>query len=365
MLIAGVLLLLIIASIYIFIHLPPFGTAPSGQRLQRIQQSRHYRHGKFQNLSKTPALTEGTNILAVMKEFFFEKKERKLPAEKIPSVKTNLLHLDPNENMLVWFGHSSYFMQLDGLKILVDPVFSGHASPVRFTTKSFPGANIYEVSDLPSIDILFITHDHWDHLDYETVVKLHSKVNMVITSLGVGAHLERWGYEKEKIVELDWYERYTNEQLNVIAMPARHFSGRGFKRNGTLWSSFVCTTATQNIFIGGDSGYDEHFKKIGSDYGPFDLAILEDGQYDKNWKYIHMMPEEAVQAAEDLKAKAMMPVHWGKFSLGNHDWDDPIIRVMKEANKKHMQTVHPMIGEKVLLDSLPGNASYWWKQVGD
>jgi L-ascorbate metabolism protein UlaG (beta-lactamase superfamily) len=339
---------------------PSFGSAPSGQRLQRMLQSPNYRNGQFQNLSKTPALTEGVSYWALIKEFFFTKKERRKPVHELPSKKVDLLHLNVNEDVLVWFGHSSYFLQLDGKKILVDPVFSGHASPVTFTTPAFKGSDAYTVDDLPAIDYLFITHDHWDHLDYRTVIALKPKVKVVITSLGVGAHLERWGYRSDMIIEKDWNEEISlGKGFVVNTTPARHFSGRGLKRNGTLWSSFVLTTPTHRIYIGGDSGYDTHFKTIGDKFGPFDLVILENGQYDKSWKYIHMMPEEVVQAAEDLKARLLFPVHWSKFPLGNHAWDEPIIRVTAEATRKGMPVIHPMIAEKLMLWQVPDTPQWW------
>lgn len=343
---------------------PSFGRLASGKRFERMLASPNYRDGQFQNLSKTPALTEGVSYWGVIKEFFFTKKERRKPVHELPSKKVDLLHLDVNEDVLVWFGHSSYFMQLDGKKILVDPVFSGHASPVNFTTPAFKGTDAYTVHDLPAIDYLFITHDHWDHLDYRTVVALKPKVKTVITGLGVGAHLERWGYKTDMIIEEDWNEEIAlDEGFVVNTAPARHFSGRGLKRNVTLWSSFVLTTSTRRVYIGGDSGYDTHFKTIGDKFGPFDLVILENGQYDKSWKYIHMMPEEVVQAAQDLKAALLFPVHWSKFPLGNHAWDEPIIRVTAEAKRKGVPVIHPMIGEKVLLREAPVNAAEWWAGI--
>jgi L-ascorbate metabolism protein UlaG (beta-lactamase superfamily) len=359
-----VIIVFVILAANIFMRQPSFGSASSGKRLERMLASPNYRNGQFQNLSKTPALTEGVSYWAVIKEFFFAKKERRTPAQELPSKKADLLHLDANEDVLVWFGHSSYFMQVDGKKILVDPVFSGHASPVNFTTPAFKGTDAYSADDLPEIDYLFITHDHWDHLDYRTVVALKPKVKTIITGLGVGAHLERWGYEHSTIIEKDWNEEIMLDNEFVInTAPARHFSGRGLKRNGTLWSSFVFTTPTRRIYIGGDSGYDTHFKTIGENFGPFDLVILENGQYDKSWKYIHMMPEQVVQAAHDLKAALLFPVHWSKFPLGNHAWDEPIIRVAAEAKRKGMPLIHPMIGEQVLLKEGPVNAAEWWTGI--
>jgi L-ascorbate metabolism protein UlaG (beta-lactamase superfamily) len=342
----------IIVSTWIFLRSPHFGKLPSGERLALIKKSPHYITGQFRNIHATPQLVEGANMFTVMRKFFFAKSRHNKPLQLLPSKKTDLLLLDPGRNSLIWFGHSSYFMQVDGKKILVDPVFSGAASPLPFTTKSFAGSDVYAPDDLPEIDYLFITHDHWDHLDYKTVIKLKPKVKKVITGLGTGAHLEYWGYGKEMIIEKDWEQEIILESGFIVqTTPARHFSGRGFKRNRSMWMSFVLQTPTLKLFLGGDSGYDTHFDEIGKQYGPFDLAILECGQYNPYWKYIHMMPEETVQAGMDLKTKKILPVHWAKFSLSLHDWDEPIKRITAEALKKNMDLIHPMIGELVDLDN--------------
>jgi len=327
------IVVLLVLSIGIFVRLPQFGKLPSGERLERIKKSPHYKEGQFQNIHFTPNLVEGVSIATVMKQFLFGKNKNRTPPGVVPVGKTDLLNLDHSKNCLVWFGHSSYFIQIDGKKILVDPVFSGNASPLPSTTKSFPGSDVYTTDDLPEIDYLFITHDHWDHLDYKTVVKLRSKVKQVITSLGTGAHLERWNYDKKKIVEKDWDQEVM------------------------LDNGFVINTTSAR-----DSGYDTHFAEIGNKYGPFDLVILECGQYSPYWKYIHMMPEETVQAGLDLKANKILPVHWAKFSLSLNDWDDSIKRVTAEASKKNMLLVHPMIGEEVDLNG-PMKFSRWWENI--
>jgi len=339
------------------------GQFPDNERKIFFETLSNYKNGQFQNLHPTPNLTEGVSFFRAMKDFALEKNERTKPATSIPSQKTDLLNLAPDANVLVWFGHSSYFIQLDGKKILVDPVLSGHASPVKFTTKSFPGSDVYTAGEIPVIDYLFISHDHYDHLDYETMVKLQPKIKKVVTGLGVGEHLERWGYHKNLIIEKDWNEHtILDDGFTVHTVPARHFSGRGFKRNISLWLSFVLQTPTMKLFIGGDSGYDTHFAAIGKQFGPFDLAILENGQYGKNWKYIHMTPEETVQAGEDLRAKKLLPVHWSKFKLSVHAWDEPAIRIVKEAHRKGMPILQPMIGEAVYLkDNASSNA--WWESV--
>lgn len=358
-----ILAAMLVGAVYVFLQEDQFGKVPSGARLERIQKSSNYKNGQFQNQSFTPDLAEGVSYYTVLKEFIFDKSKRIKPESALPSVKTDLLHLNQDEDILVWFGHSSYFMQIDGKKMLVDPVFSGAASPVKFTTPSFAGSDVYAVEDFPEIDYLFISHDHWDHLDYETIMKLKPKVKKVITGLGTGEHFETWGFDLSRIEEKDWNEAVDlGDGFSVNITPGRHFSGRGFARNRAMWVSFVLQTPTKKLFLGGDSGYDTHFKAIGDKFGPFDLALLECGQYNKNWKYIHMMPEEVAQAAEDLKATKLMPVHWAKFALAQHDWDDSIIRVSKAAKLKNLPLVTPMIGEVVNLNE---DKSYpaWWENV--
>ncbi len=356
----GIIILLIVVGGWVFMQTASFGQLPKDKRLARIQKSPNFKDGQFQNLSPTPDLAEGVSYYAVMKEFMFQKSKRNTPVDSLPSQKTDLKALQPEESVLVWFGHSSYFIQVDGKRILIDPVFSGAASPIKATTRSYMGSDVYSVDDFPAIDYLFISHDHWDHLDYETIIQLKPKVKKVITGLGVGAHFERWGYDTSKVLETDWYDvSVLDEAFKVTTTPARHFSGRGFSRNKSLWASFVLQTPSMKLYIGGDSGYDSHFKDIGQKYGPFDLALLECGQYDKSWKYIHMMPEEVVQATKDLGAYRLMPVHWSKFSLGNHAWDDPILRVTAAAKEQGVSICTPMIGEKLSLkDSI--KHSPWW-----
>ena len=276
----------------------------------------------------------------------------------IPSEKTDLNAL-PDESF-VWFGHSSYLLRTGGKNILVDPVFSGNASPLSFTTKAFPGSNVYSPVDMPAIDYLFISHDHWDHLDYRTVKALDGKVKHIITGLGTGSHLEHWGITPAKITELDWWETYTGpEGFHFTATPARHFSGRGFKRNQHLWISLVIETGKKRIYLGGDSGYDAHFKKIGEKFGGFDLAILECGQYHPYWKYIHMMPEETAMVADELRATKFIPVHWGKFRLSLHDWDEPVRRV--SAASTFSTPLFPYIGRPLSLEQ-EMKTDRWWEQ---
>lgn len=364
MIITLVILTLAVLAIIAYTRRPQFGKAASGERLERIKSSPNYRDGKFQNVNITPQLAEGQTIAKVMFRFFFRKEPRRVPVDLIPSVKTGLQNIPPDKNMLVWFGHSSYFMQIDGKRFLVDPVFSGNASPLPGTNKAFKGSDIYSVADMPDIDYLFITHDHYDHLDYKTVKALNNKVKCVICGLGVAAHLERWGYVKENIIEKDRNETFEPETgFTITTAPARHFSGRGFSRNKTLWLSFILKTPSLNIYLGGDSGYDTHFAEIGRTYGPFDLAILENGQYNTAWPFIHAFPEQILKAAQELNAKRLLPVHFGKFAMASHPWDEPVNRVVAAGKEYSIPLATPMIGEPVDLDNIHQPFTRWWKQV--
>lgn len=357
------LFLLIAIAVFLFFNQPKFGRRPSGERLEKILKAPNYKDGEFQNISLTPDLTEGANFYTVLKDFFFGKSKTNSPSGILPSQKTDLKNLDASKDILVWFGHSSYFMQLNGKNFLVDPVFSNHASPLSFTVNSFKGSNAYSPKDMPEIDYLIISHDHWDHLDYDTILELKPKIKKIITSLGTGEHLERWNFDSTIVSELNWHEGLDlGFGFKINAVPARHFSGRGFKRNQAVWLSFVLDTPSKRIYIGGDSGYDTFFKESGDKFGPFDLAILECGQYNKHWKYIHMMPEQTVQAAQDLNAKVLLPVHWGKFPLAFHDWDEPIKRVVATTEEADLPIVYPMIGETLDLDVLKAGEK-WWEGV--
>jgi L-ascorbate metabolism protein UlaG (beta-lactamase superfamily) len=360
--------ILILAALYFggrqLLKHPRFGRLPSGARLERIKRSPNYRDGQFHNLSVTPNLAEGYSYTKIMWEFFMGSKAGQKPKSRIPSTRTDLFDLDPIENVLVWFGHSSYFMQLDGKRMLVDPVLSGHASPFSFTTNAFPGTDRYTPEDIPPIDLLFISHDHWDHLDYEAIIALKPKIGKIITGLGTGEHFESWGFDPSMIIEEDWNTRINlGEGFIVTTVPGRHFSGRLFSRNRALWTSFVLETPTKKIFIGGDSGYDTHFAKVGKQYGPFDLAILENGQYNEAWRYIHMLPDELPIAARDLNAKRVLAVHSGKFVLANHSWKEPLTKAVGNFEREGIPLITPMIGERVDLNDTSQRFTKWWESV--
>jgi len=346
------------------------GKLPSGNLLKRLQQSPNYKNGAFQNISETPMKQPDVSYWKMTKEMM-KKHPQTEPPSRLPFVKTDLKNLNSPEPLIVWFGHSSYLIRIENKNFLIDPVFSGNAAPVSFMVKAFPGADEYKAEDMPAVDYLILTHDHYDHLDFKTLLKLKNKVSTIYCSLGVSSHLKYWGFDENKINELDWWQsKQIDQNIQLTAAPARHFSGRGLKRGQTFWSSFILKTATHNLYLGGDSGYDAHFKEIGEKFGPFDLAILESGQYNTMWPLIHMIPEQTVQAAIDLKAKALLPVHWAKFKLGMHPWNEPVKRVVAEVERTNrlykeqgtgdkVQVVTPKIGEPLLINGDYKTESWW------
>jgi L-ascorbate metabolism protein UlaG (beta-lactamase superfamily) len=355
--------IIVVVVAFLYMQHPKFGAKPEGKRLEKMRASPNYKDGSFANRSYTPPLTEGYSQSKVMFDFLFGKRPGTKPKGLIPSVHTDLKKL-PAGDWLLWFGHSSYFIRTNGLAVLVDPVFSGNASPIPGSNKAFKGSDAYAANDLPEIDYLFITHDHYDHLDYETILKLRDNVKKVICGLGVGAHLERWGYKPENIIEMDWDTNIElGENVKIYALTARHFSGRTFKRDQSLWMSFLLQTPIRKIYIGGDSGYDQHFKEIGALHGPIDLAILENGQYNVAWKAIHFMPGENLQAAIDLKAKRLMPVHSTKFAMAMHEWDEPLKEMFRLNQKFGLPLVTPIIGELVDLNDSAQVFAEWWKDI--
>ncbi len=361
-----VLIAVLAISTFIFMKQAQFGKAPSGDHLDRISESPNFKDGIFKNLSHTPDITEGYSTFGILYNQFFVKHPRTKPSEPIPSNKTDLLNLAEDENVLVWFGHSSYFIHLDGVKILVDPVFSGYASPIPGTVKAFPGTDQYTPDDIPEIDYLIISHDHYDHLDYKTITALESKIKNVICGLGVGSHFKHWGYPENKIAEKDWYESHeVDSGFTIHTLPARHFSGRGFSAKNTLWASYLIESPTMKIYVGGDSGYDTFFKEIGNRFEEIDLVILDNGQYNDAWKEIHLHPDQVLQAAHDLNAKQLFPVHSSKYVLATHQWDEPLNRVAKlnQERESPIPLFTPMLGTKVDLNDSTYNFSNWWESI--
>lgn len=358
-----IIIAIVIALYFVITSQQVFGAEPKGKRLERMQKSEHYKNNQFQNLSFTPSLAEGYSMPKVLYDFLFAKKDPFLkPQQNVPAIHTDLKNIPKNEDVFIWMGHSSYFIQIDGISFLVDPVLSTYGSPFKFFNKAFAGADLFKPEDVPYIDYLVITHDHYDHLDYPTIKSIQSKVGEVIMPLGVGAHFERWGYNESQLLEEEWGAMLTlKNNFKMTFTPARHFSGRKFHRNGTLWTSYVLETPTKKIFLGGDSGYDTHFKMIGEKYGPFDYAIMENGQYNPAWKYIHALPEDVIQASLDIQAENIIPVHSGKFALALHPWNEPLQKVTALGKEKNLHILTPKIGEILDLNKTDNKFPVWWE----
>jgi L-ascorbate metabolism protein UlaG (beta-lactamase superfamily) len=360
------ILLLSGIGIILFINIhPAFGGTLTTEQKETYQDLNNYVDGKFVNDIQTRVFVNPSDAPSANNDSASEVRDRN-PAAPIPVSAIDWKLIESDDDSLTWFGHSAFLLSVDNKKLLIDPMLSPVASPV-----SLVGINRYEYSedimlhlidDMPPIDAVFITHDHYDHLDYRSVVKLNNKVSHFFVPLGCSAHLIRWGIPQEKITELNWWEETEYEGLTVALTPSRHGSGRDpFNIDTILWGGWVILGNSTRIYVSGDGGYGPHFKKIGDKYGSFDITLIEGAQYDRKWPDIHMVPEQAVQANLDVNGKTMMLMHWGAFTLANHAWNEPIERALKEANEREVNIIAPQIGETVLLDSdlqMPPTA--WW-----
>lgn len=333
--------------------------------MENIKQSPHYSasQGKFQNLPNKKKYDQMglMDTFGVLKKMFFEKDTRG-PTAKIEEVKPDMVSfLAPSEHAkFIWLGHSTLLLNLDGKILLVDPVFSDYAFSLDIFVKRFQAPAI-ALAELPEIDAIIISHDHYDHLDEKTMKFFASKKTRFFVPLKVGEDLVDWGIDKSRIVELDWWESVEEFGIKFTAAPAQHFSGRGmFDKNETLWASWIIQGQKEKIYYSGDSGYGDHFKQIGSKYGPFDLTFIENGQYNEKWADIHMLPEETIQAHIDLGGKSFVPVHWGMFNLALHHWLEPVERTYKLAQERGIAFVAPRLGEVMNLGQLPQEKP-WWK----
>ena len=352
---SGVVLLIALAA-WLFVNMPAFGRLPRGERQARIERSPQYRNGQFRNLHETEMFTSDKGFFGNLADFLFRNHDGLRPEAPLPVVKTDLWALGRHRDVLVWFGHSSYLIQMQGRRILVDPVFC-QASPVSFVNRPFAGPDVYTPADIPEVDYLIVTHDHWDHLDHGTVMALKDRIGTVICPLGVGEHFERWGFDPARIVEMDWDEHFSPaDGWAIHCLPARHFSGRGLVRNRSLWASFLVESPGGRIYIGGDSGYDTHFAEIGQRFPDIDWAILENGQYNENWPYIHLLPRYMASAAKDLNARKILTVHHSKYALSTHPWDEPMANARRMRQVDSLDVVLPRIGEVVELAAAPDHA---------
>lgn len=361
----GVVIVVIIVFIvipYFVLRQAKFGKLPQGKRLERIEQSPQYSNGQFQNSSPITQAISQKPKLQVFFEFLFREKNPDLkPKTALPFIKTDLNNLDSNKDIMVWLGHSSIYLQLNGKRILVDPVLVT-ASPFSIFNKAFEGTEQYKPKDIPDIDYLILTHDHWDHLDYETVTQLKNRIGHVICPLGVGAHFEHWGFEDHQVSELDWNQDLELQKgIKITALPARHFSGRGPSANKSLWASYMLQSDFGNVFLSGDTGYDSHFKEIKEKFGKIDFAVLENGQYDLEWEDIHLMPEDLVRAIEDLDPDRVMGIHHGKYALSKHAWYEPMNWILEASQEYQFNLITPSMGEVIDLNNRNQVFHSWWK----
>lgn len=336
---------------------PSVGKLPDKDDAARYASvSSLYYDGQFHNENdNTSVMTDGKDV----------KSDRKTPAEMIKAEKpTYEEHADPKELTFTWFGHSSSMVQLGDKNILIDPVLGKYSSPVSFTGVKRYSECPVTVDTLPSIDILFISHDHYDHLDYDTIKGIDAKTQHYIVPLGVDVILKGYGVSADKITALGWWEEVEIEEVTYTLTPSQHFTGRNpFKGNRTLWGGLFMKDDHHSVYYTGDGGYCDVFERVNENLGAVDLMLAEDGQYAYAWASIHMMPEETVQAAIDVKAKWLIPVHWGTFVLSNHAWDDPIIRATNAAKEKGQNIATPRIGQTINYEDISSYTEHWWESI--
>lgn len=358
-------LLLFILGVTLFINLhPAFGGRPTKEQIEAYKHFDNYVKGKFVNAVSTSFRLSSPDSPAALRDLSENDKER-TPKDQIRINEIDWSMIKYKKDSLTWLGHSAFLISIDNKKILLDPMLGPSASPVSFVVKRYNYSEdmLSIIDDMPAIDAVLISHDHYDHLDYQSLVRLKSKVVHFFVPLGVGAHLIRWGVQEERITELNWWDEREYQGLTLALTPSRHFSGRkGFDFSTTLWGGWAVLGKNTRLYYSGDGGYGPHFKEIGNKYGRFDITLMEGAQYDRRWPSSHMMPEQSVQAHLDAGGKNMILMHWGAFTLANHGWKEPIERALKEAKKIGVNLIAPEIGETVLLDSsLKINTSVWWQ----
>lgn len=360
-----VIISVLVMAVLLVINLSPtFGGNPSKEQKESYEVFDNYKDGKFVNLpSEIPA---GSIEVPATLATSMTSREDTSPSVRLPVSEIDWNAINSDEDSLTWLGHSAFILSIDKKKILVDPMLGPIASPVSFIgPKRYSEDLLGIVEKLPAIDAVFITHDHYDHLDYQSITQLESKVAHFFVPYGVSSHLIDWGIAKEKITELNWWEEAEFQELTVALTPAKHFSGRGLlNQNSTLWGGWVILGEQTRFYVSGDGGYDAHFKEIGDMYGPFDIALIEGGQYDTRWPESHMQPEESVQASIDVQGKKMVLTHWGAFTLARHGWTEPIERAAAAAEERGVTLTSSPMGETVPLDgNLSSPFSEWWESA--
>jgi L-ascorbate metabolism protein UlaG (beta-lactamase superfamily) len=339
------------------------GARPEGDRAERVRRSPQFRDGKFRNtVPPTVATVSGRDIY---REWRRRDASRK-PAQPIPVI-TGIPTPARSGLHVSWLGHATTLIEIEGRRVLLDPVWSDRCSPSPLVGPKRLHRLPYPLDALPEVDAIVISHDHYDHLDMPTVRALtRDQSAPFLVPLGVGAHLQRWGVPESRIIELDWDESATVSGVRFTITAARHFSGRGFSRDGTLWGSWVIAgpTPTQGrqrkVFYTGDTGYFDGFARIGAEHGPFDATLVQVGAYGEGWPDIHMTPEDGVRAHRDVRGGLMIPVHWCTYVLAFHGWAEPVERVWREAKELDVRLAVPRPGQRIDVDN-PPEVDGWWQ----
>lgn len=364
-----ILLLLLAEGALIYFstdRLAQFGALPEGERLKRIKSSPNSNGREFFNHQKV-SLNFGLGDYWAMTKRYFSGDEVRTPEAEIPVVKRAKADYSvaPESGLRVtWLGHSTALLEIDGAVVLTDPVWAERASPSRmFGPKRFHPPPL-ALADLPRLDAVIISHDHFDHLDKDAVIALARTGVGFVTPLGVGSHLESWGIKAAQITELDWSESHTTQSgLILTATPSLHFSGRGLiKKNRTLWASWALKGPVHRVFFSSDMGTYDRIAEIGTEHGPFDLTLIEVGAYNKLWPEVHLTPEAAVRAHQDLRGDLFIPIHWGTFNLAFHGWRDPPDRALAEAERTGVRIAIPKPGQ-IVEPASPPTVETWWREV--
>lgn len=337
------------------------GKNPSVEQMREFAKAPNFvwneakQKGYFINQNPQARHIKRANFLAVLK-YYLLKPKNAIPNSLLPCVKSDFSTLFSKTPLIAWLGHSSIFLHYKGLNILVDPLFGHYAAPKPYINKAFHSHSYFSEQDFSKVDIVLITHDHYDHLDYQSILALKDRARHFITPLGVGSHLRFWGVEN--VSELNWWESMEIEGIKITCTPSQHSSGRGVEWHRTLWSSYVLSFGERNIFLSGDGGYYTHFRDIGERFS-IDLALLENGQYNTAWRYSHSFTHEVLQSALDLQAKMIIPIHYGRFVAGTHAWNEPLKNLIKLCKEHNKPICAPKIGELYALDSKPLLEEWW------
>lgn len=363
-LILGLIALVLITLITWYLLSPQFGRRANAQQLSSYSDYTNHNGKVFIN---PEPIDMKIDFIPTLLEWFKKDPTRQPQQELKPQtiMSEDFSSQVGEKPRLYWFGHSAFMLLVDGQKILIDPMFGQHSAPHPWLgTKRYSSELPLKVEEFPEIDIVLISHDHYDHLDYPSIKKLKDRVKKFLVPLGMGNHLKSWGVSASQIQEFNWEDSLQLSSLKFTYTPARHFSGRGLSdRFETLWGSWVVQSSRSKIYFSGDSGYGSHFQAIGAKHGPFDLALMECGQYNPAWADVHMTPEESVQAALDLNAERYMPIHWAGFTLSFHSWTDPVERSLLAAKEAQIEFISPKIGELIDLRSSHLPKSRWWEEL--